>query len=372
VKALRIGEVARRTGLSQRTLRHYDELGLLVPSARSSGDYRLYSQEDMGRLLAIQHLKSLGLSLSDVRSALDEPSFDAASLLSAHAEAVERRIVAEQELLGRLRALSEPAQAGWEDVLDAIALSERLRHPAGAVRFRAALDHHAAASFEDLVGLLRTDPEPGVREVATWAISQRGVGVAERLADALADGDERARHALAHVLGKLRDPAGVAVLAELLRDEAVHVAAKAAFSLGQVGGPAAVDALIGALGDPRPEVGDEVAGALARIPGTALPLIAALPDPAPGVRALAAEGLGLTGDPAAAGPLANLLADADPEVRFAALVALGQLDNDTAAWAVEGQVNSPDDRMRLLAGRLVADRQAVGVAPLRATNRAAT
>ncbi len=372
MEALRIGEVARRTGLSQRTLRHYDELGLLVPSGRSSGDYRLYSHEDMGRLLAIQHLKSLGLSLSDVRSALDEPSFDAASLLSAHAEAVERRIAAEQELLRRLRALSGPAEAGWEDVLDAIALSERLRHPEGAVRFRAALDHHAAASFEDLVELLRTDPEPGVREVATWAISQRGVGVAARLAEALADGDELARHALAHVLGKLRDPAGVPVLAELLRDEAVQVASKAAFSLGQVGGPGALDALIGSLGDPRPGLRDEVAGALARIPGATRPLMEALSDPAPAVRALAAEGLGLARDPAASGPLANLLADPDPEVRFAALVALGQLDGDAAARAVEGQVNSPDGRMRLLAGRLVADRQAVAVAPLRATNRAAT
>ena len=60
------------------------------------------------------------------------------------------------------------------------------------------------------------------------------------------------------------------------------------------------------------------------------------------------------------------------KAHLAALVALGQLDGDAAARAVEGQVNSPDGRMRLLAGRLVADRQAVAVEPLRATNRAAT
>ena len=56
MEALRIGEVARRTGLSPRTLRHYDQLGLLVPSQRSTGDYRLYSREDLVRLLAIAHL----------------------------------------------------------------------------------------------------------------------------------------------------------------------------------------------------------------------------------------------------------------------------------------------------------------------------
>ena len=62
---LRIGDVARRTGLTHRTLRHYDELGLLVPSGRSGSDYRLYSGADLERLLAIQHLKSLGMGLED-------------------------------------------------------------------------------------------------------------------------------------------------------------------------------------------------------------------------------------------------------------------------------------------------------------------
>ena len=49
---LRIGDVVERTGLTHRTLRHYDELGLLSPSGRSSGDYRLYSEDDLRRLLA--------------------------------------------------------------------------------------------------------------------------------------------------------------------------------------------------------------------------------------------------------------------------------------------------------------------------------
>ena len=369
---MRIGEVARRTGLSQRTLRHYDELGLLVPSGRSPGDYRLYSHEDLSRLLAIQHLKSLGLSLGEVRGALDDPSFDAAALLRAHAEAVEGRIAAERELLRRLRALAEAAESGWEEVLDAIALSEQLRHPEAAVRFRAALDSRARAPVEDLVEVLRTDPEPGVREAATWAISQRGTGVSATLGDALSGGDERARHSLAHVLGKLRDPAAVPALAPLLRDEAEQVAAKAAFSLGQVGGAGAAEALIAALGDRRPAVRDEVAAALARLDGSSPLLIEALRDPAPEVRALAAEALGLAREPAGAGPLADLLRDGDPEVRFAALLALGQLDVEAAGRAVEGEVDSPDDRTRLLARRLVADRQAFADSPRRAANRAAT
>ena len=53
---LRIGEVARRTGLTVRALHHYDRLGLLVPSERSWGDHRLYTPSDLRRLLDIQHL----------------------------------------------------------------------------------------------------------------------------------------------------------------------------------------------------------------------------------------------------------------------------------------------------------------------------
>lgn len=362
MEALRIGEIARRTGLSPRTLRHYDQLGLLVPSQRSTGDYRLYSHEDLVRLLAIAQLKSLGLSLTEVRSALDDPAFDAATLLQQHIEALERRIVAEQELLARLRGLTTAAEAGWDEVLDAIALSERLRHPDAAVRFRAALSSHEAAPLEDLVEILRSDPEPGVREAATWAITQRGQGSSAKLSEALATGDRDARLSLAHVLGKLRDPGAVSMLAGLLEDEDATVAAKAAFSLGQVAGHGAVDALIGALADPRAAVRDEVAASLARLAGAVEPLLAATSDPAPLVRALAAETLGLIRAPASVGALAALLSDPDREVRFSALLALGQIDGQEAGRAVAGELDSPDQRARLLARRLMADRQAFALA----------
>ncbi|QIK72317.1 MerR family transcriptional regulator [Propioniciclava coleopterorum] len=137
---MRIGEVARRTGLTTRTLRHYDELGLLVPSGRTDTDYRMYTLEDVQRLLAIQHLKSLGLGLAEIAAALDDPGFDPTATLRRHIEAVEDRIAAEQDLLHRLTSLVAAPHEDWDDVLVAIALSERLRHPEAAVRFRATLD----------------------------------------------------------------------------------------------------------------------------------------------------------------------------------------------------------------------------------------
>jgi len=63
---LKVGELAKRTGLTVRTLHHYDAIGLLKPSARSEADYRLYNQADVGRLHAIQALRHLGLSLADI------------------------------------------------------------------------------------------------------------------------------------------------------------------------------------------------------------------------------------------------------------------------------------------------------------------
>lgn len=63
---MQIGELAERTGLSIRTLRHYDEIGLLRPSARSEGGFRLYTPGDESRLLLIRRMKPLGYSLEQM------------------------------------------------------------------------------------------------------------------------------------------------------------------------------------------------------------------------------------------------------------------------------------------------------------------
>ena len=327
---LRIGEVAARTGLTPRTLRHYDGLGLLVPSGRTDGDYRLYSRDDMDRLLAIQHLKSLGLGLAEIQQALDDPTFDAGPLLERHARVVEQRIAAEQALLRRLRQLQTAAQTGWDEVLETIALSERLRHPDGEVRFRAALTGHASAPVEDLVERLRSDPEPGVREAATWA--------------------------LAHVLGKLRTIEALPQLSLLLTDDVPEVAAKAAFSLGQVGGDEAVQLLIGALEDDRVAVRDEATSALGRLPESLASLTAAASHPLPQVRAQVTEALGFLAHPEAVPVLIAALEDDDADVRFSALLALGSAEGPEARRALEALTAAPDRRTSLVAARLLEAR----------------
>lgn len=68
---MQIGEVAARTELSIRTVRHYDEVGLVTPSARSAGGFRLYTEGDVERLLVIRRMKPLGFSLVEMRDLLD-------------------------------------------------------------------------------------------------------------------------------------------------------------------------------------------------------------------------------------------------------------------------------------------------------------
>jgi MerR family transcriptional regulator, copper efflux regulator len=68
---MQIGQVAARTELSITTVRHYDEVGLVTPSARSAGGFRLYTEADVERLLVIRRMKPLGFTLSDMKDLLD-------------------------------------------------------------------------------------------------------------------------------------------------------------------------------------------------------------------------------------------------------------------------------------------------------------
>ncbi|MEU1534019.1 MerR family transcriptional regulator [Streptomyces fagopyri] len=68
---MQIGEVAARTELSLRTIRHYEETGLVAPSARSQGGFRLYTEADVARLMVIRRMKPLGFSLDEMRDLLE-------------------------------------------------------------------------------------------------------------------------------------------------------------------------------------------------------------------------------------------------------------------------------------------------------------
>jgi DNA-binding transcriptional MerR regulator len=85
-RTYQIKEVADIAGVSARTLRHYDEIGLLTPSDRSAAGYRLYTDADLLRLQSILVGRSLGLALEDIRRSIDDAALDRAALLRQQRE----------------------------------------------------------------------------------------------------------------------------------------------------------------------------------------------------------------------------------------------------------------------------------------------
>jgi DNA-binding transcriptional MerR regulator len=109
----KVGELGRRTGLTVRTLHHYDRIGLLSPSGRSAAGYRLYDDADVARLHRIVVLRQLGLSLEQVRESLAGSAWTLERVLRAQLERLRERMAAERALYERVERLAaRVAEAG--------------------------------------------------------------------------------------------------------------------------------------------------------------------------------------------------------------------------------------------------------------------
>jgi DNA-binding transcriptional MerR regulator len=108
----KVGELAEVTGLTVRTLRYYEEIGLLVSTARSEGGHRLYGAAEVERLYRISLLRRLGLPLSQIGRALDDPAWSFHAAMSNHLAVLERRIEASGQLRNTLIRLMTAMGAG--------------------------------------------------------------------------------------------------------------------------------------------------------------------------------------------------------------------------------------------------------------------
>ena len=125
----RVGEVAERLGVSPRTIKYYEELGLIEPEARSPGGFRLYSEEDVRRLERVLRMKGIGYSLAAIRELLAvrdaAQEADKATVLRTAAERLKDR---EREVGARIRQMREDlkrAEALREELRRDIALCEK-------------------------------------------------------------------------------------------------------------------------------------------------------------------------------------------------------------------------------------------------------
>nr|WP_255581897.1 MerR family transcriptional regulator [Cupriavidus sp. AU9028] len=129
---MKVGELARRCGLTVRTLHHYDAIGLLAPSARAENGYRLYGREDIARLHQIQALRRFGLSLAEIGAYLDQPDTALADLVSRQIDMLDRQIEQAGQLRQRLAQLreqlldgAEPELADWLTTLELMTVYDK-------------------------------------------------------------------------------------------------------------------------------------------------------------------------------------------------------------------------------------------------------
>jgi DNA-binding transcriptional MerR regulator len=106
-EALKVGELARRTGLTIRTLHHYDEIGLLRPSLHTASGHRLYTADDIARLQQVVSLRQLGFSLEQVRDCLDRTGFSPLEVIRLHVARLREQIELQRGLCERLEALAD-------------------------------------------------------------------------------------------------------------------------------------------------------------------------------------------------------------------------------------------------------------------------
>ncbi|WP_136607427.1 MerR family transcriptional regulator [Paenibacillus dokdonensis] len=110
----KVGDLAKLTGLTVRTLRYYDQIGLLSPSSQTESGHRLYSESNLSRLHQILSLKELGLSLEEIKSALSDGQISPLEIVGLQINQIQEQIKLQQKLLEQLRHVSKLMQGQAE------------------------------------------------------------------------------------------------------------------------------------------------------------------------------------------------------------------------------------------------------------------
>ena len=129
---IQVGELAKRAGITVRTLHHYEQTGLLLPSARSAAGYRLYNLADVQRLHMIQVLAKAGLELAEIRAFLKQESLSLTELLDAQISLLDKQLRSMLTLRERLVELrtgltddAAPNLESWLQTLELMNMYER-------------------------------------------------------------------------------------------------------------------------------------------------------------------------------------------------------------------------------------------------------
>src|SRR5262245_40217907 len=172
---LKVGELAQRTGLTVRTLHHYDEIGLLSPSQRSPSGHRMYGEREVVRLQQIVSLRQLGFSLEQISECLARPRFSALRVVELHVERLleqieQQRALAErlQRIAGTLRQRRPVSAEEFLTTIEAIAMYEKHFTPEEMERIRERREivgderiREVEAEWPKLIAEVRAEMEKG-------------------------------------------------------------------------------------------------------------------------------------------------------------------------------------------------------------------
>ena len=161
---IQVGELAKRAGITVRTLHHYEQTGLLLPSARSAAGYRLYNLADVQRLHMIQALAKAGLELAEIRDFLEQESLSLTELLDAQITLLDKQLRSIHTLRDRLVELrtglrddATPDLESWLQTLELMKMYDRWfsQQELAALPF-AAQDEQRAQAWRELTEEVQT------------------------------------------------------------------------------------------------------------------------------------------------------------------------------------------------------------------------
>lgn len=266
-----IGEVAKRSGVSVRMLRHYDSLGLVCPAGRTAGGYREYVAADVHRLFAVESLRTLGLSLHEIGEALDASDFTPVAMIDELVLRTRERMLREGELLERLERVRAGEPGDWDQVLSAVELLRGLGAGDASLRqhlaHRLGSDLHGLRHLDVLVEAVLSEQDLNTAGALDWALAQAGDDAVPALTDALGDPAASRRQRAVLALRKIATPVARRALASMIEHEDPFVRGWAAIVGGEDGEARTLAPLISLVvsGD-RDVEASEALGLLARDP----------------------------------------------------------------------------------------------------------
>lgn len=164
---LKIGELAKQTGLSIRTLHYYDEIQLLCPSHRTETGHRLYGDRDIIRLQQILSLRQLSFSLKEIRDCLENPEFSLPHVIDLHLARLKEQMTVSRTLFDKLSAIARELQVNQsvaiEDLIqtmETITMSEQYFTPEQQAVLETRFQQREE-EWQDLLSEIRTEMNKG-------------------------------------------------------------------------------------------------------------------------------------------------------------------------------------------------------------------